>query len=227
MTWTRLITRFLIVFAAWAAVLFAAAGRLNWWMGWAYIGSLVIFTIVGRAVVMVKNPDLLEERAASFNKEDVKPWDRVLVLLMVVVLPLLMMLVAGLDVRFGWSPPIALGVKLAAWAVLLFGMLVANWALIENSFFSGTVRIQKERDHSVVSTGPYAWVRHPGYAGALVANIVTPIMLGALWALIPAVILCAVTVLRTVLEDNALQHDLNGYAAYAGRVRYRLVPLVW
>jgi protein-S-isoprenylcysteine O-methyltransferase Ste14 len=118
-------------------------------------------------------------------------------------------------------------VKFAALAVILASYAFSSWALIENRFFSSVVRIQKERDHQVVSSGPYRWVRHPGYAGALWLYLATPLFLDSVWAFIPAVLLMAVLVIRTRLEDRTLQEELDGYREYAQRVRYRLFPGIW
>ena len=113
------------------------------------------------------------------------------------------------------------------WCIILAGYVLGAYALIENRFFSGMVRIQTDRDHQVVSSGPYRWVRHPGYAGALLVYLVTPLFLDSAWAFLPAVFLAVVLVIRTHLEDSTLQEELAGYREYARRVRYRLLPGVW
>jgi protein-S-isoprenylcysteine O-methyltransferase Ste14 len=104
---------------------------------------------------------------------------------------------------------------------------LSSYALIENTFFSGMVRIQTDRGHRVISSGPYRWLRHPGYAGALLAYLATPFLLDSVWTLLPVVFLTAVLVIRTRLEDQTLQAELDGYRDYARRVRYRLLPGVW
>jgi protein-S-isoprenylcysteine O-methyltransferase Ste14 len=118
-------------------------------------------------------------------------------------------------------------VKILSLVIILAGYALGSYALIENRFFSGMVRIQLERDHHVVSTGPYRWIRHPGYAGALLVYWATPPFLDSYWAFLPALFLTIVLLIRTNLEDKALQDDLQGYRDYAGRVRYRLLPGVW
>jgi protein-S-isoprenylcysteine O-methyltransferase Ste14 len=110
---------------------------------------------------------------------------------------------------------------------ILAGYAWASYALLENRFFSGVVRIQSERGHHVVSSGPYRWMRHPGYAGALLAALATPVFLDSRWAFLPAVLLTAILVVRTALEDRVLHDELAGYREYAERVRYRLLPGVW
>jgi protein-S-isoprenylcysteine O-methyltransferase Ste14 len=114
-----------------------------------------------------------------------------------------------------------------ALAVIIIGYIVASYALYENKFFSGVVRIQTERDHQVVSSGPYRVVRHPGYSGALLTYLATPFFLDSMWALLGVLAFTVITVIRTRLEDQTLQAELDGYADYAGRVRYRLLPGVW
>jgi protein-S-isoprenylcysteine O-methyltransferase Ste14 len=99
--------------------------------------------------------------------------------------------------------------------------------MLENKFFSGVVRIQKDRGHTVVSTGPYAWVRHPGYAGTLGVYLVTPLLLDSRWAFIPAVMLVVALVVRTALEDRTLQKELPGYKEFTQKTRYRLIPWIW
>ena len=111
--------------------------------------------------------------------------------------------------------------------VFVLGMGLFDWAMLSNRFFSGTVRIQEDRGHTVVADGPYRVVRHPGYVGMIVMFVLPPLVLGSLWALIPAGLAALATVIRTALEDKTLQVELPGYAEYAQRTRYRLLPRVW
>jgi protein-S-isoprenylcysteine O-methyltransferase Ste14 len=112
-------------------------------------------------------------------------------------------------------------------SIAILGFLVTDWAVVSNKFFSGVVRIQKDRGHTVVTTGPYRYVRHPGYVGAILTNIATPVILGSLWALIPAGLVVCITIIRTLFEDRILQEELDGYQSYAKQVRYRLLPNIW
>lgn len=209
------------------AVLFISAGTLNWAMGWVYVGLLIVTTAASRILVMRKNPDLLAERGQSLEAEDVKGWDRVLVPLIAIYGPMVIWIVAGLDVRFGWLPEIPLALQLAALAVVLLGYLLATWAMVANKFFSAFVRIQQERDHVAVTGGPYRYVRHPGYAGGIAGNLAVPLMLGSLWALIPGGLAAVLVIVRTALEDRTLLDELPGYAEYAQQTRYRLLPGIW
>lgn len=200
--------------------------RWNWWEAWAYALLASVGFIVSRWLAVRHSPDLLEERARSLEHTDVKPWDRTLAPL-TVLSGVLIPIVAGLSARFGWSTAFGLPARLLALAAMVAGYAFVTWALVENRFFSGVVRIQTERGHQVVSTGPYAWLRHPGYAGALLANLATPILLSAPWAYLACAVASGAVVVRTALEDRTLQEELPGYRDYAGKVRYRLLPGVW
>lgn len=138
-------------------------------------------------------------------------------------------LAAGLDAKYGWSvTDYSTSVELVALLFIVVGYVIGSWALLENRFFSGTVRIQKERDHHVVSTGPYAVVRHPGYVSALFTCFATPLLLDSPWTFVPVVFMAVVLVIRTALEDRTLQEELLGYKEYAARkTKYRLLPGIW
>ena len=198
----------------------------DWWEAWVFAVLGIGGFAVSRALATRRHPDLLAERARMVRHDDTKPWDRILS-------PLvglgggLVPLVAGLDAAFGWSPPFSLQAKAAALLVILAGHALGSYALIENRFFSSVVRIQFDRGHQVVSTGPYRWMRHPGYAGALLYYLSAPVLLDSAWAFLPAAVMVVALVVRTSLEDRALQEELEGYGEYSRQVRYRLVPGVW
>jgi protein-S-isoprenylcysteine O-methyltransferase Ste14 len=156
-----------------------------------------------------------------------KGWDKALATLYGLVSGIGPLLIAGLDMRFGWSPEIPLTFRLIALVAMVLGFALASWAMLSNVFFATTVRIQDERGHAVATGGPYQFMRHPGYAGWLLAGIATPLVLGSWWALIPAVLGGVFLVIRTALEDKTLQEELDGYREYAQKVPYRLVPSVW
>ncbi len=202
------------------------SGVWNWWEAWAYVIISILGFIVSRALAARRDPDIIAERARSMEMQDAKPWDKILSP-MLAFGSLLILIVAGADKGFGWSTPFTLNTKLAALLVIILGFAFGSWALIENKFFSGVVRIQTDRGHHVVTTGPYRFVRHPGYAGALWTYLAMPILFDSIWAFIPAVFLLGVLVLRTSLEDRTLQAELPGYAEYAQRTRYRLLPGIW
>ena len=208
-------------------VLFLCAGTARWPMAWVYFIASTVGTILSRVLARRKNPDLLEERGSSQEAEDVKPWDKILMPISALYGPLLTMVVAGLDKRFGWTSLIPLWAQLIALGAGIFGYAFASWALIENRYFSAVVRIQEDRDHAVCKSGPYRFVRHPGYAGGLVWYLVTPLTLNSLWAYLPTAVSVIATVMRTRLEDQTLQEELDGYKAYTQETHYRLVPGVW
>ena len=202
------------------------SGRWNWWEAWFYALVYILTFVISRALAARRSPDILKERGKFMDHADTQPWDKILAPLVGLgggLLPL----AVGLESRFGSQPVFSLGLKLSAITLFLAGMIWASAALIENSFFSGTVRLQKERGQKVIASGPYAVMRHPGYSGALLTYLSTPILLESWWAFLPAVFLLVVLVLRTFLEDRFLQENLPGYKEYAARVRYRLLPGVW
>jgi protein-S-isoprenylcysteine O-methyltransferase Ste14 len=201
--------------------------RWNWWEAWIYALSLFLGFVISRALAARRHPGLLAERAGSLQKKDAKPWDKVLAPTLALggmVVPI----IAGLEEHFQWSPePFSLPIKLAAIISLVLGYAFSSWAMVENAYFSGVVRLQADRGHEVCTSGPYRWVRHPGYAGGLLAYIAMPFLLDTVWSFIPVVILSAVTILRTLLEDRTLQEELSGYREYARDVKYRLIPGIW
>ncbi len=222
-----LLIRMLVVFAFPAIILFGASGRLDWTMAWVLVVVSSLLSVLSRVLVWRTNPELLKERAQSLDKANVKPWDRVIVPLVAIYGPLLMLLVAGLDKRFGWSPEIVLWLQIAALGLMVLGYALGTWAMVSNRFFSGTVRIQTDRGHTVETGGPYRLVRHPGYVGGILGDVAIPIVLGSLWALLVSGLVVIAIVIRTALEDRTLQAELPGYKEYTQQTRYRLLPGVW
>ena len=223
----RVLVRFGLTVAVQCMVLFISAGSIRWPMGWAYVGVTLLLIAGSRILLMRISPDLAEERAGYAGKTDAKAWDKMIMPLIAIYGPLAMLVTAGLNWRFGWPPVLPLWLQIAALTVAVLGIVFSTWALLTNRFFSGVVRIQHDRGHTVVSTGPYRFVRHPGYAGGIVANLATVLALGSAWALIPAALVVCLTIVRTALEDRTLREELPGYAGYAQRTRYRLLPAVW
>jgi protein-S-isoprenylcysteine O-methyltransferase Ste14 len=202
------------------------SGAWDWWEAWAYAAISILGFFVSRILAARRHPDIIAERARSMEMQNAKPWDKILSP-MLAFGSLLILIVAGADKGFGWSTPFSLNVKLVSLAVIVLGYVFGSWALIENKFFSGVVRIQTDRGHHVVTTGPYRFVRHPGYAGALWSYVAMPVLLDSLWAFIPTVLLIGVLVLRTSLEDRTLQAELPGYKEFTQKTRYRLFPGIW
>jgi len=209
-----------------AASLFISSGSLGWVMAWVLVGLYVASTIVQALVLIPNNPELLAERT-GIQLDPTKKWDRPLAGIVSLWGPVATLIVAGLDVRFGWSPQIPFALQAAAVAIAVLGMLLSIWAMASNRFFYGFVRIEKDRGHTVATGGPYQFVRHPGYVGGILFDLATPLILGVLWALIPAGLTMCLFVVRTALEDRTLLEELDGYKDYAQRVRYRLLPGIW
>ena len=208
-------------------VLFLSAGRLDWWEAWAYGAQALLVLLVSRGIMILKNPDQALERAQAGKKENVKSWDRILMPLTALYGPLISWILAGLDVRFGWSPDLPDWIQVVALGVLVAGSLLGTWAMIANRFFSSHVRIQTDRGHNVVDSGPYRFVRHPGYAGGVISWLAAPIFFSSYWLAIPSFLMILANILRTYLEDRTLQQELSGYRDYTQRVRYRLIPGIW
>lgn len=210
--------------AVFGVVLFTAAGRWDWLRGWAYLGAVALLEGATLVLLAVRAPETLNQRGVLHS--GIPGFERVfagLWLLLALVTPA----VAGLDaVRFhGSSVPGAL--FFVGLGALVLASALGAWAMLENPYFEPFVRIQEERGHRPVTTGPYRFVRHPGYAGAILGVVATPLVLGSLWALVPAALLTLLFAVRTQLEDRTLRRSLPGYAAYAERTRFRLVPFIW
>jgi protein-S-isoprenylcysteine O-methyltransferase Ste14 len=202
------------------------SAQWDWWQAWAYAVSSVLAFAISRLIVARKHPDLISERARFMDAKDTKPWDKVLAPLLGIG-SILVLVAAGLDKYYGWSPASNLTVNLIALIGIVLGYSFSSWALIENRFFAGTVRIQTERGQHVISTGPYRIMRHPGYAGGLFGYVFIPLLLDSFWAWIPTILLAVVMIIRTALEDKTLQAELPGYREFAQKTKYRLIPGIW
>lgn len=204
-----------------AFILFVSSGRLDWTMAWILLG----IHLAGTVIISLKiSQELINERTQE--KDGIKKWDVTLVRIMNIV-GLIALLVAGLDIRFEWSGPFPLPIEIVAMVVVIIGYAFLAWAAISNEYFSRVVRVQEERGHSVITSGPYHYVRHPGYLGLILCTLAQPLMLGSFWALIPAILTAVLLLVRTNLEDKTLQDELIGYKDYTLRVRYRLFSGVW
>ncbi|MCK4960877.1 MAG: isoprenylcysteine carboxylmethyltransferase family protein [Anaerolineales bacterium] len=208
-----------------AAILFLASGRLDWVMAWVYIGMYLVAISINAPIMLRHNPETIAERAEV--GENWKDWDKIIGGLFALSYFVFMLLVAGLDVRFGWTGDIALAIQITGTAVFALGYALFSWAMISNAFFASVVRIQDDRGQTVCTTGPYQFVRHPGYLGAVLQSIAVPLMLGSFWSLIPGGFGAVLLILRTALEDRTLLEELDGYEEYTQRVRYRLLLGVW
>ncbi len=206
-------------------VLMLSAGRWDWIAGWIYVGIFLAFDAATALVVIPRSPELLIER--SRRNQDVKTWDKIIMPVTAGLLPLFSWIIAGLDQRYGWGPEVRLSLQAAGLVITVIGHAIVVWAMGANAFFSVIVRIQEERGHSVATGGPYRWVRHPGYVGAILFSGAIPFLLGSWWALIPSIGSVILYVIRTSLEDKTLQDELPGYIDYAQSVKFKLIPGVW
>ncbi len=202
------------------------SGRWGWWQGWVYAAVAILGFVISRVLASRAHPDLLAERSRFADHQDAKSWDKILARIVGLGAGLVPLAV-GLEHRLGQGVEYSLGIQLLGLVLILAGYALGTWALIANRYFSGVVRIQHDRGHQVVSGGPYALIRHPGYVGALLSYIGTPLFLDGGWTFLIVAFLTAALVLRTSLEDRTLQEELPGYREYAGEVRSRLIPGIW
>jgi len=209
------------IYIAVALILFISAGSFDWPYAWLYMAIYFLITIIGSLFLPL---EVIAERGSK--KGNVEEWDTVLSGL-IISISLSMYLVAGLDFRWRWSPELATGSHLASIFIFILGCALEIWAMRANRFFSTAVRIQFEREHMVCSSGPYRYVRHPGYLGMIMYNSASPIFLGSLWAMMPAIMIVSLFVIRVWLEEKTLLQKLPGYGQYAARIRYRLLPWLW
>ncbi len=221
--WIRLILVYLLI----PLILFVSGWDLDWWQAWVF--SLLIFAagIGGRLWAERRHPGLLAERANFEKVPAAKPWDKVLAPLMAISISFPLVIVARLDHRFGWSPVFPTWLNVLGLILIAAGYAFAVWALAENRFFSGVVRIQADRGHVVCDSGPYRFVRHPGYVGNILPLPGLALALSSVWTLLPAAAALIIVVIRTALEDRTLQEELPGYHAYTQRVRFRLIPGIY
>jgi protein-S-isoprenylcysteine O-methyltransferase Ste14 len=207
------------------AILFLAAGKLSWLAGWAYLGLNALTQILSSFVLIPRRPDMLAER--SQIREGTKGWDRFFAPAIVIAGTLAVLITAGLDERFGWSAPIGEDLRIGGLILAFCSQMFVLWAMASNPFFSTTVRIQDDRGQSVASSGPYRFVRHPGYLGSIIFNLVIPLVLVSTWTFIPALLTIALIIVRTSFEDRTLKAELPGYQEYSKIVKQRLFPGLW
>ena len=221
--WVGLIITHLLI----PLVLLISGWDLGWWQGWLYSALIVVAGIGPRMWAEKRHPGLLAERGNFGKAKDVKSWDKVLAPLMAVSMTFPLFITAGLDHQFGWSLVFPTWLNILGFILIVLGYTFAGWALVENRFFSSVVRIQTDRGHMVCDSGPYRIVRHPGYAGNILALPGIVLALDSVWTVIPVIVALIIAVIRTSLEDKTLQEELPGYRDYVRRVHYRLIPGVF
>jgi len=214
-----------IGFLVTALALFIPAGTIAWPAGWIDLILLYGFCLVGIGLLLKYNPGLLQERL-NFSQQNQKTWDKVFILLFYLFFFGWLVLIALDAVRFHWSHmPLVLQVVGAL--AMVGSFLLISLTFRENSFLSPTVRIQQERGQTVVSTGPYHYVRHPMYTGGLLLFLGTSFLLGSWYGLLLVLVMALGGAVRAVLEERSLRKELPGYDAYMAQVKYRLIPYVW
>jgi protein-S-isoprenylcysteine O-methyltransferase Ste14 len=199
-----------------------ASGDWMWFWAWLYIGIFILFDII---TVVVVDPGLLVERGSKHD--NTKRWDIVYVSFAAFLLPLLSGVVAGLSLRLGWETGLPVFARWIATIVCSIGFGIVAWSMHANAYFSAVVRIQNDRGHQVATGGPYQYIRHPGYIGAMLFTLALPVMLGSLLGLILGVLASALYISRTKREDETLQAELPGYKEFTQHTKYRLIPGIW
>ena len=221
--WVRLVVVYLLI----PLILLICGGDLGWWQAWLYSPLIIAAGIGGRIWAERRHPGLTATRQDAGNFRNTKAWDKVLAPLMALSVGYPLVIVAGLDHRHGWSPDFPVWLNAVGFILIAAGYAFASWALAENRFFFATMIIRKDLGHRVCDSGPYRFLRHPGYAGNILPLFGLVLALGSVWTLLPALAALLITFIRTALEDRTLQEELPGYRDYAHRVRYRLVPGIY
>ncbi len=204
--------------------LFWSAGRIDWWAAWAAIAVWLAFYTAMDILLLRFNPKLMAERLNP--PKGAKTWDRAIMSIFRLT-TLVRYILAGLDQRYGWTVGFPVAAQLAGLVVCVLGYALLAWSMTSNAFFSQIVRIQSDRGQTVVTHGPYRYVRHPGYIGMILFELAMSILLAS-WVSLLASGLCAILlIVRTALEDRTLLDELTGYEDYARQVHYRLLPGIW
>ena len=225
---TAALIQALISLAVWLAIMIAAmfgsAGTWDWPRGWMFFGVYCLLTAIACVWLWIVNPEIFAAR--SKIQKGTKGWDRILTVFIILTYIAILPVAALDDGRFHWAPQPE-WVVLLGYVMFAAGFMAFAWAQSVNRNFEATVRIQTDRGHEVITTGPYAIVRHPGYIFAICMILGQTLALGSLYALIPAGVLVLLVLVRTLGEDATLKAELPGYAEYAARVKQRWIPGVW
>jgi len=222
----RVIVRTVVSIACMGAVLFAVGGTLRWPQAWVLLAAMLAAGLALGLWLARYDPALLRERMAPLFQRGQKAWDKAFVVTLIVLWPVWYALIALDAARFRWSQ-VPLWLQIVGALMIGLCIYIVYLTFRENSYAAPVVRIQSERGHHLIDTGPYAYVRHPMYAGALLFTFGTPLLLGSWYGLAAAIFIAALIALRAVLEERALAEGLEGYHDYAARVRYRLIPMIW
>jgi protein-S-isoprenylcysteine O-methyltransferase Ste14 len=213
------------LFLVFALALFLPAGAITWLAGWSFLVLFFGFFLAVNLWLFKHNPGLLQERL-RLGTSDQQAWDKVFFPLILVLFMAWLSLMALDAVRFHWSQ-VPVWLQVVGTLVLLCSFYLLFLTFRENSYLSPVVRIQDERGHTVVSTGPYHYVRHPMYAAIVVFVVGTSLLLGSWYGLLIGLMLVVILARRAVLEERMLRTELHGYTAYATQVKYRIIPYIW
>lgn len=205
-------------------IYFIASGSIDILRAWAYIGVYIVGSLVGGILLVKKVPELLNQRGKI--QEGTNKLDKIVILTYFLFTIVVTPLMAGLDYRFGIST-LPFSFLFIGIGLYFLSVIFSTWPMFHNPFFEGTVRIQKDRGHKVIESGPYSIVRHPGYLGMLIGSLPLPFAFGSLLSFAPVCIMISLVFIRTYHEDKVLQSELEGYKKYVQKVKYRLIPLVW
>ena len=221
----KLVVQTFVWFGLMGALLFVSAGTLHWPVAWAYLVLMVALSLTLGVALARRDPGLMNERLSPPIQKDQAAADKVVLSILLIAIFGWMALM-GFDFRYGWStvPPWAVA---AGGVILLLGIWICYLTMMENSFAAPVVKIQGERWQRVITTGPYSYVRHPMYTGAILYFAGTALLLASWWGLASVLIFIALLAIRTFVEEQALRTGLRGYDDYAANVRYRLIPMVW
>ena len=219
---------FVVRMTLFAIALMWPAGTWQWWEAWVLVGLWTIYGLMITMYLLRNDPALLSERLklVPLHKEQ-KAWDKALMLLFFIA-GIGLYLLPGFDVmRYGWSEPLPLWVRVTAMLVHIPCLVLLGWIMRENTYLSQVVKIDKERGHKVITTGPYAIVRHPMYSAVIILLFAVPVALGSRFSMILSLFLTVLLIVRTYLEDRTLHAELEGYSEYAKQTIYRLIPGLW
>lgn len=219
---------FVLRMTLFAVALMWPAGTWQWWEAWVLIGLWTLYGLVMTMYLLRNDPTLLSERLklVPLHKEQ-KAWDKALMLLFFIA-GIGLYLLPGFDViRYEWSDPLPLWIRVIAMLIHIPCLVLLGWIMHENTYLSQVVKIDKERDHKVITTGPYAVVRHPMYTVTIILLFAVPVALGSRFSLIISLFLTVLLIVRTYLEDRTLHTELAGYPEYAKQTIYRLIPGIW
>jgi len=207
-------------------IFFISAGHIDVPRAWIFFGASFVYCSASTVVQYKLNPELLVQRLKR-KREGSKLWDEILMRVSNLMVLIAVPVIVGLDIGRFQSSGLDVLFAVVGFVLFIISTILLNWAMVVNPHFEPTVRIQKDRDHKVITSGPYKIVRHPGYLAGILFTLSIPLIIGSVFTLVPSGIYSLLMIIRTSLEDKTLQKELDGYSEYAKRVRYRLFPEIW